>query len=148
MEHILISACLLGEPVRYDGQSCPLVHPAMDQLKRKAVLIPICPEVDGGLPIPRPPAEIHEGKVLTIEGHEVTSAFEAGADKALETAMARGATLALLKEKSPSCGVNQIYDGSFSGTRIPGQGLTAQTLREAGITVFSDEQIEALLARL
>ncbi len=145
MKKILISACLLGEPVRYDGASRPLSHSGLNRLKEKARLIPFCPEVAGGLSTPRPPAEICDHRVRTREGDDVTPCFENGARLALEVVMEEGITLALLKEKSPSCGVLRIYDGSFSGTLIPGRGLTSQALAQAGLSLYSEENLDALL---
>ncbi|MDD9301659.1 MAG: DUF523 domain-containing protein [Desulfobacter sp.] len=153
MEKILISACLLGAPVRYDGASKPFDHPLIQKWKNQGRLVPFCPEVAGGLPTPRPPAEIFRAtaedfslsraKVLTRKT-EVTQAFVRGARAALDLALAREIQLALLKEKSPSCGSSFVYDGSFSGRRVPGMGITTALLREYKIHVFSENQIEDL----
>ncbi|MBE6939319.1 MAG: DUF523 domain-containing protein [Ruminococcaceae bacterium] len=143
---ILVSACLLGRPCRYDGKSKP--HPLMEELARRHTLIPICPEVMGGLPTPRPPAERQGDRVVNREGGDVTEAYRLGAEQALQIARQQGCTLALLKEKSPSCGSGQIYDGTFTGTLTEGWGVTAQLLRQAGIPVLGEGGMEALLQEL
>lgn len=155
MEKILISACLLGRPVRYDGKGKPLHHPAIEKWQAAGRLVAFCPEQAGGLPTPRPPAEIENGmngadvllghaRVLEVTGDDVTAAFVAGAQKAVDVAEAEGCAFALLIDGSPSCGSSFIYDGTFSGTRHPGFGVTAALLQVAGIAVFSDRQIEQL----
>lgn len=143
--NILVSRCLLGEPCRYDGQSKPV--PALKQLEEQGhVLIPVCPEVLGGLPTPRPPAELQpDGRVVNRAGTDVTAEYTAGAQRALEIAQARGCTAAVLKEKSPSCGNGQVYDGSFTGTLIPGQGVAARLLTRQGIRVLGESQLDELL---
>lgn len=159
MPKILISACLLGRPVRYDGKGKPLAHPAIDRWKAEGRLVAFCPEQAGGLPTPRPPAEIEggasgedviEGRARVIEktGRDVSNAFVEGGEKAVEFARANGCAYALLIDGSPSCGSGFIYEGSFSGVRHPGLGVTAALLRRAGIAVFSDREIEALVARI
>ncbi|HLP67130.1 MAG TPA: DUF523 domain-containing protein [Rhizobium sp.] len=159
MSNILISACLLGRPVRYDGKGKPLVHPAIDRWKAEGRLVAFCPEQAGGLPTPRPPAEIEggasgedviEGRARVIEktGRDVSQAFVDGGEKAVDFARASGCAYALLIDGSPSCGSGFIYDGSFSGVRHPGLGVTAALLRRAGIAVFSDREIEALVGRV
>ena len=110
---ILVSACLLGCACRYDGASKP--HPAILRLARERAVIPVCPEQLGGLPTPRPPAEIQGERVINREGRDVTAQYRAGAEATLRLAIAEGCTLALLKEKSPSCGSGRVYDGSFTG---------------------------------
>ena len=152
---ILISACLLGQPVRYDGRGKPLSHPAIERWRSEGRLVTICPEMAGGMPVPRPPAEIEarasgldvlEGRarVLEVTGGDVTAQFIAGAQKALAFAKANGCTHALLIDGSPSCGSVAIYDGSFSGLKHPGNGVTAALLGKAGITVFSPADIDRL----
>ncbi|MCG8618422.1 MAG: DUF523 domain-containing protein [Desulfobacterales bacterium] len=153
MEKILISACLLGEAVRYDGKSQPLDHPYIKRLVSEGRLIPFCPEVEGGLPVPRPPAEISGGsaedvlggkaKIITGEG-EVTDAFVAGAKKALDLVNRHGIRFALLKEKSPSCGSALIYDGSFRGKLVEGVGITTALLRKNEVAVYGESQIDEL----
>ncbi|RMI12720.1 MAG: DUF523 domain-containing protein [Calditrichaeota bacterium] len=153
MEKILISACLVGELVRYNAERLPVPHPLLQRWHREGRLVPVCPEVDGGLPVPRPPAEIVGGageevlagtaRVLTAEGKDVSPAFLFGAHHALRVAREQGIKLAILKERSPSCGSHEIYDGTFSGARKPGRGVTAALLERHGIRVFSEEEIEA-----
>ena len=131
--NILVSRCLLGEPCRYDGASKPVEE--IRQLEKEGhTLIPVCPEVEGGLPAPRPPAEIQEdGRVVNRLGVDVTEQYHTGACRALELARIHGCTVAILKEKSPSCGNGQIYDGSFNGTLIKGQGVTAKQIGRAHV---------------
>ena len=142
--HILVSRCLLGEACRYDGASRPVEE--IQKLREQGhTLIPVCPEVDGGLPVPRPPAELQvDGKVINREGRDVTAAYQAGACHALEMALHYGCTVAVLKEKSPSCGNGIIYDGSFSGTLVPGQGVTARLLTRHGIRVLGEHTLSQL----
>ena len=141
---ILVSACLLGEACRYDGGSKP--HPLAEELARRHTLIPVCPEVLGGLPTPRPPAEQRDGRVVNREGADVTEQYRRGAEAALEAARQHGCTVALLKERSPSCGSGQIYDGTFTGTLTAGWGTAARLLRQAGMTVLGESAIGELLA--
>lgn len=142
---ILVSSCLLGEPVRYDGKSKPVSHQILQKWQSQDRIISFCPEVAGGLPIPRPAAEIsHDGKVLTANSIDVTEAFDLGAQKALSLCLKNNVKFALLKEGSPSCGRNEIYDGSHQGNKISGMGLTAQLLEKNDIKVFSEFQIEVL----
>jgi uncharacterized protein YbbK (DUF523 family) len=138
---ILVSACLLGEPVRYDGGTNRVEHPALARWRREGRLVPVCPEVEGGLGVPRPPAESRGAAVLTRGGHDVTAHFAAGAGRALALAREYGARIAILKERSPSCGVHQVHDGTFSGRLVPGAGVTAALLRENDIAVFSEDEI-------
>ena len=142
--NVLVSACLMGFGCRYDGGVRRLS--CLDALGERHVLIPVCPEVMGGLPTPRSPAERVGEHVRNCEGADVTAAFFAGASAALELAQREGCRCALLKERSPSCGSSVIYDGSFTGKRIPGEGVTAELLRCSGIAVFSENQLEELLA--
>lgn len=141
---ILVSACLLGTPCRYDGASRPC-----GELARLEVLghrlIPVCPEVMGGLPTPRPPAEICGQRVITREGADVTAAYRRGAEAVLELARLTGAEAAVLKERSPSCGSGAVYDGTFSGTLTAGWGAAAGLLREQGIRVLGESRLEELL---
>jgi len=140
---LLISACLLGENCKYSGGSNYV--PAVESLKARYELLPVCPEQDGGLPTPRVPAERVGNRVINQAGQDVTAEYLRGAQMALETAVAHGCTRALLKERSPSCGCGCIYDGSFTHTTIPGDGVTAQLLKEHGITVWGESHIEKLL---
>lgn len=157
MEKLLVSRCLLGHRVRYDGGA----HGPFDLLQRwqdEGRVVPLCPEVAGGLPTPRPPAEIRGGQgaqvldgarsVLTDEGTDVTAAFLAGAEAALRLARQHGLRLAVLKARSPSCGNTHNYDGSFSGTLVEGEGVTAALLRRAGIRVFNENQLVEAAAEL
>jgi uncharacterized protein YbbK (DUF523 family) len=160
MEKLLVSRCLLGHRVRYDGGA----HGPYDLLQQwqdEGRIVPLCPEVAGGLPTPRPPAEIPGGQgsqvldgarpVLTNAGADVTAAFVAGAGIALRLVLDQGLRIAVLKARSPSCGNTQNYDGSFSGTLIAGEGVTAALLRRHGVQVFNENQLAeaaAALARL
>ena len=141
---ILVSRCLLGEPCRYDDKSKPVE--ALLALERQGhILVSVCPEEDGGLPTPRPPAEIQEdGRVVNRLGIDVTAEYTAGAYHALRLAREHGCTVAVLKEKSPSCGNRQVYDGSFTGTLVDGQGITARLLIEHGIRVLGESQLNQL----
>lgn len=136
---ILVSACLLGRPCRYDGASRPA--PRVMALEEAGhTLVPVCPEVLGGLPTPRAPSEVQEdGRVVSRLGEDVTAAYRSGAERALELARERGCTLAVLKSRSPSCGRGEIYDGTFTGTLRPGNGVTARLLEQAGIPVLGEE---------
>jgi len=138
---LLVSACLLGICTRYDGDSCP--HPALQTLAARGLAVPVCPEVAGGLSVPRPPAEIQSGdgndvldgraRVITIKGQDVTTQYLAGARAALETARRFDLRRAVLQSRSPACGVGQIYNGTFSGRLKPGDGVTAALLKREGI---------------
>jgi len=162
MQLVMISSCLLGEPVRYNGQSCACDHPILARWRAEGRVLPVCPELEGGLAVPRPPAEIEAGRggpsvlqgtarVLGADGGDCTAGFLRGAGQAVALAQRHGIRVAVLKEGSPSCGSGAIHDGGFRGTRIPGQGVAAARLRQAGVSVFSEEQWEeaaACLARL
>jgi len=146
IDKILISACFLGERVRYNGIAQQLSSKLLQQWKKQGRLIPICPEVISGLPVPRPPAEINQStkKVMTIESVDVTKQFTQGAQQALLLCQQYNIKFALLKESSPSCGSNTIYDGTFSQKKINGEGMTTTLLREHGIQVFCENSIETL----
>ena len=139
---ILISACLLGVCCRYDGESKPCDE--VIKLREKYILIPICPEVDGGLPTPRTPSERVGDKILMRDGKDVTSNYIKGAKEALQKAKEYNCTMAVLKARSPSCGKGKIYDGSFTGTLTDRDGVCAELLRENGISVFTEEEIKLL----
>lgn len=143
--NILVSACLLGTPCRYDGTGKP--DSRLEPLRAQGhTLIPVCPEVLGGLPTPRSPAELQpDGRVLTQTGQDVTEAYRSGAERALELARDHGCPLAVLKERSPSCGRGQVYDGTFSRTLTSGSGVTAQLLAEHGIRVLGESQLDQLI---
>ena len=136
---ILISACLLGEPCRYDGLSKPLPDETLDRLMRGHTLIPVCPEQLGGLPTPRTPSERQGGRVVMRDGKDVTAAYQRGAQIACALAMQTGAEAAILKARSPSCGSGRIYDGTFSGTLADGDGVTAAAVKQLGIPVYTEE---------
>ena len=151
MEKVLVSACLMGQKVRYDGSDVKEESDAFQQLLSMYDVVSFCPEVAGGLPIPRVPAEIVGGtssdvlagkaKVLSKDGVDVTDAFIYGAQKTLQLCLEQGITRAFLTEKSPSCGSSQVYNGAFSGTKIIGQGITTALLRQNGITVHNQHQV-------
>ncbi len=140
----LVSACLLGTPCRYDGASKP-ISPAIRALMQAHTLIPICPEILGGLPTPRVPAERVGARVLTKEGADVTAAYQRGAAEVLRLLRLFEADGVILQEKSPSCGKAGIYDGSFSRRLIPGMGVTAAALFEAGVPLYTPEELSVLL---
>jgi len=139
---ILVSACLLGACCRYDGQGA-VCRPVLE-LGQKHCLVPVCPEQLGGLPTPRDPAELRGGRVVTRGGADVTEAFLRGARQTLELARTLGCTAAVLKERSPSCGSGQVYDGSFSGKLTAGSGLTAGLLEQNGIPVLGESALDRL----
>ncbi|WP_133040076.1 DUF523 domain-containing protein [Shewanella fodinae] len=143
---ILVSACLMGEKVRYDGNDNLLQHPLMQRWQQEQRLLMICPEVAGGLSVPRAPAEQIGTRIITCDGADVTTAFQRGAWRAQQLAQQQGVVMAILKARSPSCGVGQIYDGSFSRRLIADDGVTAAALRQLGIAVFSELQLDAAAA--
>lgn len=138
-KNVAVSACLLGEPCRYDGKSKP--DKRVISLKEKFNLISICPEVLGGLDTPRPPSEIQGNKVVNCLGADVTSSYASGAEKALEIAKKNGCKTAILKSKSPSCGIGEIYDGTFSKSLTSGMGVTASLFLKNGIDVISEKEL-------
>lgn len=158
MKKVLVSACLLGNPVRYDGQSKALENSALDRLQAQQRVVGFCPEVGGGLPVPRAAAEIQGGdglaviaeraRVRTREGEDVTNFFLAGARQALALCREHDIDVAILTESSPSCGSGQIYDGSFKRNAVSGSGVTAALLRQHGIRVFNQFQLEAACRQL
>ena len=139
---VIVSACLAGEACRYDGRSSP-PGPVLE-LVRAGLCLAVCPEVLGGLPVPRIPCEIRGTHVVTAGGDDCTQAFRLGAQRALSAALACGARCAVLKSRSPSCGAGSIYDGTFSRTLVPGNGLFADALLQAGISVFTEETYPGL----
>lgn len=153
MPKLLVSACLLNVPCRYDGKVSGDLLPLLE--KAGFQVIAFCPECAGGLTTPRLPAEItqgtgravahKDGRVTRSDSVDVTSAFRLGAELALKVCEGEHIHVALLKAKSPSCGVGLRYDGSFSGTLIEDDGVTAATLREAGITLFTEKTLDGLL---
>ncbi|MFO7666726.1 MAG: DUF523 domain-containing protein [Desulfobacterales bacterium] len=156
MQNILVSACLIGERVRYDGLILPVSKRLIDALKQIANIIPFCPEVAGGLPVPRVLSEISGGdgslvidgkaSVIDIKGNDVTYFFITGAEKALEMAIKNHVRAAILKEKSPSCGSAFIYDGTFTKTLKSGRGVTSALLEKHGIKIFNEKEIEDAIA--
>lgn len=149
---MIISACLVGEKCRYTGDGFD--YPALRRLVEEGLAIPVCPEVLGGLPVPRAPSEIMGGNgfdvldgkawVKTNQGEDNTAAFIRGAAEVLAVAQKNGACMAILKERSPSCGSKMIYDGTFTNHRIPGCGCTAALLLREGIRVCSEENYDEL----
>lgn len=139
---ILVSACLLGENCKYSGGNNK--NDKVIALGKKHKLIPICPECFAQLPIPRPPAEIVGDKVFNKLGEDITEHFKDGAEKALYVAEEAGCQTAILKERSPSCGFGEIYDGSFTGKTIRGNGITAQLLYDNGITIFGESRVDKI----
>ena len=137
---ILVSACLLGVRCRYDGKSKP--HPAVERLMEQHTLIPVCGEILGGLPTPRVSAERQGARVVTADGRDVTAAYRRGAEEVLRLAERYGCKAAILKERSPSCGSGRIYDGTFTGTLTDGWGVTAELLRDHGICVIGESEVE------
>ena len=162
MVFVIVSACLLGEKVRYNGADSLSSHPVLRRWLDEGRVVPFCPELAGGLGVPRPPAEIqaragqHGGeavldgaaRILTGAGVDVTEAFVRGATLAAEAARVSGVRVAILKEGSPSCGSSRVADGSFSGMKVPGHGVTAALLRREGVRVFSEHEIDAAAAYL
>ncbi|MCI6017829.1 MAG: DUF523 domain-containing protein [Clostridiales bacterium] len=136
---IFVSACLLGENCKYNGGN-NYSEKAANFIKGHEV-VALCPEVAGGLPVPRDSAEIVDGIVKTESGRSVDEAFRAGAKKVTAEVIKQKVELALLQSRSPSCGMNEIYDGSFSGKKIKGQGIFAKMLTEQGIKVIDVEDL-------
>lgn len=139
---ILISACLLGVACRYDGKS--KTYAQIDALKQQHTLIPFCPEIYGGLSTPRPAAERVGTQVINAVGNDVTAQYQKGADEALRLAQLLGAECAVLKSKSPSCGLGRIYDGTFSKTLTENDGVTAALLKEY-FPIYTEENCDILL---
>jgi len=142
MQKILISACLMGEKVRFDGKSKKINAEILEIWHTENRLILLCPEVAGGLPIPRAAAEIQGSSIVTFTGDDVSNAFNQGAQKALEVCLQHDIHMAILKEGSPSCGVTQINDGTFTHRKQTGQGVTAKLLQKHGVKVFSEHQLD------
>ena len=156
---ILVSACLLGQPVRYNGSAKSAAHPLLEQWRQEGRLVAICPELSAGFGVPRPAAEIAEARdgeavlagaasVIEATGGDVTDLYVAGAQSALALALEYDCRFALLTDGSPSCGSEFIYDGSFGGRRHAGIGVTTALLRQHGIEVFAETEIDVLQARL
>ena len=135
---ILVSSCLLGKNVRYDGKNNFIDH----KIFKEHQIFPVCPEVEGGLPTPRAPSEIVENRVINIDGEDVTEFFQRGANYALSLAKKHNIKVAILKSKSPSCSKEMIYDGNFSKKLIPGEGITAKLLKQNDIKVFDETELD------
>ncbi|MCD8036313.1 MAG: DUF523 domain-containing protein [Clostridiales bacterium] len=142
MENIIVSACLLGVSCRYDGKSKP--NEDVIALKYKYNIIPVCPEIMGGLPTPRVPSEISGERVINSEGRDVTEEYKKGAEETLRLVDMFGCKKAVLKEKSPSCGCGAVYDGTFTKKLIDGNGITSKLLAENGIEIFGEKNIDKL----
>lgn len=142
--NILVSACLLGVNCRYNGKG--ELAPGIRELMERCHPVPVCPEIMGGLPTPRTPAERSGGRVITRDGDDVTDAYERGAEEAVRLAKLYGCRYAVLKERSPSCGSGTIYDGTFTGTQIPGDGVTAARLAQEGVAVYGESSIGQLIS--
>ncbi len=141
---VLISACLLGDNVKYSGGNnlTPELVTLLEKYNVK--IVKVCPECFAGLPIPRVPSEIRGDKVYGKDGRDITKEFLVGAEKTYQVAKNKEIDFAILKERSPSCGNSYIYDGSFSGKVIQGQGLTVRKLNEENIVIFSEENLEEI----
>lgn len=154
-DKILVSACLMGFQVRYNGSNKAQLADVLARWQREGRLVIHCPELAAGLPIPRLPAEIlnaqgadvmkNRAQIVESDGQDVTAHYQLAAWLALKAAQEEGCTAALLTDGSPTCGSQFIYDGTFNGQRKPGAGVAAALLREHGITVFSDQQLSQLL---
>ena len=145
MQNVLISACLLGVDCKYNGSNNKLDDKIIHSLKEKYNLIPVCPEIMGGMPTPRNPIEISDGKVFDYDGEEFTKEFEKGSEEVVKLAKLYDATIAILKENSPSCGSNYIYDGTFNNQKIKGMGIAAHKLSKENRKLFIEENIKILL---
>jgi uncharacterized protein YbbK (DUF523 family) len=152
MIRVLVSSCLLGQPVRYNGSAKQLEHPILARWRRENRLVPFCPEVEAGFPVPRPAAEIVNGdgftvldgraKVVDQNKQNVTQQFLHGGKKAMKIIQELDVKLTILTDGSPSCGSTFIYNGTFSGTKITGAGITTALLEKNGVKVFNQAQIE------
>ncbi len=144
---ILVSACLLGHSCRYDGGSKPCGE-VCDLADAGHELVPLCPEVEGGLQVPHPPCELFETaegvRAISVHGVDCTALYQAGARLAVEKAQTSGARVAILKSKSPSCGSGEIFDGTFSGTLREGWGIAAAALRDVGVRVSDENHVANL----
>jgi len=146
MEKIIISSCLLGNNCKYNGLNN--YNSLVEELKKYYELIPICPEVFGGLNIPRDPSEIKGDMVISKNNKDVTNEFYLGANIALDIAKKNNIKIAILKEGSPSCGNNYIYDGTFTKTKINGSGITARLFKDNNIKIYTENEIDELLKLL
>ena len=139
---ILVSACLLGIKCRYDGAE--KLNEAVARLAEKHELVPFCPEIYGGLPTPREPSEIRNGRVYTRSGRDVTAEYEKGAEMALKAARMLGCECAVLQDRSPSCGIGYVHNGLFDGGLVEGDGKTAELMRQAGIRLVPASQVNEI----
>ena len=142
MATILVSSCLLGCQCRYKGDGCK--NDRIIELAKEHTLIAVCPEQAGGLPTPRAPAEIIDNKLINTDGRDVTAEYQKGAETTLWLATLNHVDFAILKAKSPSCGKGRIYDGSFTGRLIEGNGVTVTLLQQHGIPVFTEDELDKL----
>ena len=143
MEKLLISGCLIGNNTKYNGGNN--YNPKIEKLREKYEFVVICPEAEGGLPIPRDPSEILNDRVVSSKGKDVTKEFMLGAEIAYNRCKLEGCRKALLKEKSPSCGSHLIYDGTFTGKKILGEGMTVRLLKSLDIEIYNEDEIDKLL---
>ena len=144
-ERVIISACLLGADCKYDGGNNCLPEETIEKLTEKYELIPVCPECYGGLTTPRTPSERTGDKVVSKTGADVTEQFNKGANTALYLAELFGARTAILKANSPSCGSGVIYDGTFTGRLIAGDGLAAERLKARGVRVRGESEVDEII---
>ncbi|MDY6305440.1 MAG: DUF523 domain-containing protein [Oribacterium sp.] len=144
MKKYIVSACLCGIPCRMDGKAKP--NSFVVDLYKKGLVVPVCPEQDGGLSTPRDPSERLGDRVVSCKGKDVTEEFRRGAEIDLEKARTNGCTVAILKAKSPSCGVGMIHNGKFDGDLVPGDGVFTELLKKEGITCIVDTEAAVKLA--
>ena len=143
MKKVLISSCLLGENVKYDGGNNSISENNFIQfLKEQNLLVPVCPEVDGGLTVPRVPVEIVGSKAINRDGIDKTIEFTRGEEKALKKALSENIKMVIMKSKSPSCGKDFIYDGSFTKTLVKRDGIAAKMLKKYNIKIFTEKEID------
>lgn len=145
MEKLLISACLLGDDVRYDGRNCFIGENVISKLKKRYELISICPEVMSGMGVPRDPVELRDHCIVKADGEDITALFNPVKNHLSNLILKHSLKKALLKEKSPSCGVETIYSGNFDGKLVSGMGIIARYLYEEGLSVYSENQVMKLL---
>ena len=143
MDKILVSSCLLGNNTKYNGKNN--YNSNIELLKKKYIIIPICPEVMGGLSIPRDPSEIVGDRVITKVGNDVTDNFNLGKNKVIDILNENDIKFCILKDGSPSCGVNYIYDGTFTGNKIKGMGITTRELNKRNIKIYCEKDIINLI---
>lgn len=146
MKKILVSACLCGDPCRYDGKAVPCEDPTFLKWLEEGRFVQVCPEILAGLGVPRGESQRRGDRVVTIDGLDVTAAFHQGAEATLALAIQEDVAFCILKQRSPSCGSRIIHDGTFSGIKIPGQGVATEILRYAGYAVVGEDQMEEAVA--